>query len=139
MLLYHFTGLRALVGVDGLAAMVSHGGDCDASDFAAPGSILADGIRPSKDDSYNGALRSPLPPCVWLTDNPAMMDGFSSFSDHRISVVVPSSQRLVRWPEYWRKHARGDASDGLLAVPDAMRREADRFDVFFGKIPPRSF
>jgi hypothetical protein len=68
MKLYHFTGLAALVGAEGLAAMESAledgRGDCDANAFAVPGSILMDGVRPSRDDSYDGLLRSPLPPCV---------------------------------------------------------------------------
>jgi hypothetical protein len=135
--LYHFTGLTALVGVDGIAAMKSHDGNCDASDFAAPGSILADGIRPTKTTDYDPMLRSPLPPCVWLTDNPEMPDGASSLSGFRISVGIPSADhRLFRWRTYFAQHAPGAFG---LALPEAVRIEFDRFYVFFGKILPKHF
>ena len=138
-LLYHFTSLLALVGADGRAALTSRGGG-DAMDFAAPGSILADGIKPSTSnqdaETYDHLFRSPLPPCVWLTANPDMRD-CSSYREFRITVAIPGDGRLVRWREYFRQHAPG--AIGRLRFSEAMRIEFDVFYVFFGKLPPERF
>jgi hypothetical protein len=50
MILYHFTGLAALIGPYGLEALEASDGpnEVDARDFAAPGSILRVGLKPGQ-------------------------------------------------------------------------------------------
>jgi hypothetical protein len=50
MILYHFTGLAALIGPYGLDALEASDGpnEVDARDFAAPGSILRVGLKPGQ-------------------------------------------------------------------------------------------
>jgi hypothetical protein len=118
MRLYHFTGLWRLVGPDGLRAMQAVGGESlDANDFAEPGYILRAGLRPQPDR----LLGDMIPPCIWFTTDPDMPLGFSSNSDFRIEVVIPTTDRqLVQWPAYLRKR---DPSGEALA---AYQREAAR-------------
>ena len=63
MILYHCTSGTALVGNGSL-------------ETPAPGSILAVGVLPNRTYDYDHALRSPLPPCVWLTADPDMPSVF---------------------------------------------------------------
>ena len=141
MRLYHFTGLRALIGDAGLA--VIQPGGVDIRTVAAPGSIIADGLKPYKEDSYDHLLRSPLPPCVWLTSDPdtglirVMGNPFSSHVGFRVTVLIPSiNRRLAHWPKYFRKHGWLTLSEALqLAnVPEAVRRANTTFYVYFGTI-----
>jgi hypothetical protein len=138
MRLYHFTGLRALIGDAGLDAI--RPGDVDLRTVAAPGSIIADGLKPSRKDDYDGALRSPLPPCVWLTSDPDMVkDGlhFSSFADYRITVLIPSiDPRLVHRPKYFRKHGQCTWPEAMQQVDalEAVRRASTAFYIYFGEI-----
>jgi hypothetical protein len=138
MRLYHFTGLRALIGDAGLDAIQP--GNVDLRTVAAPGSIIADGLKPFRKDDYDHVLRSPLPPCVWLTSDPDMVkDGlnFSSFADYRITVLIPSiDPRLVHWPKYFRKHGQCTWSEAMRQadVLEAVRRASATFYVYFGRI-----
>ena len=107
MIFYHFTDLEALIGLEGREALSKaekdRSDDVDVAGFAAPGSILADGIKPSlgqDDDNFVHLLRRPLPPVVWLTINPDWIEGFGPF---RLTVGVLSDHRLVHWPKYVRK------------------------------------
>jgi hypothetical protein len=136
MILYHFTGLGALIGAEGCAAL-EVGKEVDLFDLAAPGSILRAGLIARKYDDWDGALRSALPPCVWLSDNSDMPAGFSSFHDFRVSLMIPSGdRRLVHWPKYFRKHAWNydDVLSALWSEPDFVRIEAACFYAFFGDI-----
>ena len=141
MRLYHFTGLRALIGDAGLA--VIRPGEVDLRTVAAPGSIIADGLKPSKEDGYDHALRSPLPPCVWLTSDHDMGADigdsglhFSSFADLRITMLIPSTdRRLAHWPKYFRNHGRWTWSEAMqYADSPEVQRVAETFYVYFGTI-----
>lgn len=141
MKLYHLTGWHALIGQAGCAAMraaihsAADDADVDVNEFAEPGSILAEGcIKPMRDRLWG----HDLPPCVWLSRNPNMKLDCSSYSDLRLTVVVPSADRqLLNWTKLYRKtfgvafeiderKARGKANADLLL------READRWYVYFG-------
>ena len=141
MRLYHFTGLRALIGEAGLAVIQQ--GVIDLATVAAPGSIIADGLKPSKEDGYDGLLRSPLPPCVWLTSDPDlglkthMGDHFSKHTNFRITVLIPSiDRRLVHWPKYFRKHGQCTWPEAMRqsGLPEAAQRVTETFYAYFGEI-----
>ena len=124
MKLFHFTGLRRLLG-DGFEAWKTAFDEGKASPsaipYATPDSILVGGLKPFRTDDLYGALRMPLPACVWLTDDPAMSQDYCAWHGWRLTVVVSSSDRkLVHWPKYFRKHEI--YRDALLAVPEAQRR-----------------
>jgi hypothetical protein len=139
MRLCHLTGYPALIGQAGCdalrAAMLADAVELDANQFAEPGSILADGLKPQQDRRWPG-----LPPCVWLSSNPNMRLDCSSRSELRLTVVVPSADRqLLKWTKLYRKtfgvafemderKARGKAN------ADSLLREADRWYVYFGVI-----
>jgi hypothetical protein len=137
MRLYHFTGLRALIGDAGLAVITP--GYIDLRTVAAPGSIIVDGLKPCTTDDYDHVLRSPLPPCVWLTSDPDMDDNdlhFSSFTGYRITVLIPSiDPRLVHWPKYFNKHGRCTWSKSMQYVdsPEVKHASAN-FYLYFGRI-----
>ena len=138
MRLYHFTELRALIGDTGLD--VIRPGNVDLRTVAAPGSIIADGLKPYKAGSYDHVLRSPLPSCVWLTSDPDMGlkshmgNHFSKYSDFRVTVLIPSiDRRLAHWPRYFRNHGQCAWSEAT-ALPEAARRVTATFYVYFGKI-----
>lgn len=139
MQLYHFTNLELLLGADGVAALqnCAEGGSVNA----APGSILVEGLLPRREEGgYDHMLRAPLPPCVWLTENPQLTERYNNHFGFRIALTLPSERRLARWPDYLRKHARGDAdSDFWLRLTEADRAEGHRFYVFFGRIAPERF
>ena len=141
MRLYHFTGLRRLLGDEGFAAWsaaLDEGDVLSAIPYATPGSILKGGLKPFRSDDLDGALRSPLPACVWLSSDPAMPQGYSTWNGWRLTVVVSSSDRkLVHWPKYFRKHEI--YRDALLAVPEAQRRVSESFYAYFGPIAATSF
>jgi hypothetical protein len=129
MRLYHFTSLRALVGDVRLPL-----GKVDLRTVAAPGSIIADGLKPCKESGYDHRLRSPLPSCVWLTSDPDaghkthMGNHFSKYIDFRVTVIIPSNdRRLVHWPKYFRKHAG-------CALPEAAQNVTATFYVYFGEL-----
>jgi hypothetical protein len=122
---YHFTSRAALVGDGGSVAA------------ATPGSVLVAGILPAKSDDYDPVLRSPLPPCVWLTSDPDMPDDFCTRHGVRISVVIPSTdRRLVHWPKYIRKHDAGIVETQCRApyTPAFAQRAAAQFYVYFGPV-----
>jgi hypothetical protein len=136
--LYHFTGLRALIG-DAAAAAIQPG-VTDLATVAAPGSIIVDGLKPGREDGYDGVLRSPLPPCVWLTTDPDMggiVLHFSSFADFRLTVLIPrTDQRLVHWLKYFRDHGRCTWLEAMpqVGITQAAQDTAETFYVYFGKI-----
>jgi hypothetical protein len=135
MKLYHFTRLAALVGAGGMDVIKRRvGEEVDLFSVAAPGSILIAGLRPRKTDDYDGALRAPLPPCVWLTTDPDMSPDYcSSWGDWRLSCVIPSrDHRLSLWRTYVRKHKADDRIDHVLADPQLLISQ--RFYVYFGVI-----
>jgi hypothetical protein len=139
--LYHFTGLRALIGEAGLA--VIQPGEVNLMTIAAPGSIMSAGLKPYREDGYDGVLRSPLPPCVWLTSDPDMdlqaIMGFhfSKYADFRVNVLIPSTdRRLTHWPQYFRKHGQCTLSEAMRKadLPEGARRTTTTFYAYFGKI-----
>jgi hypothetical protein len=138
MKLYHFTGLKALIGDAATAAIQP--GVIDLAAIAAPGSVIADGLKPNREEGYDGVLRSPLPPCVWLTTDPDMggiVLHFSSFADFRITVLIPrSDRRLVPWLEYFRDHGRCTWLEAMpqVGITQAAQHTAESFYVYFGKI-----
>jgi hypothetical protein len=135
MRLYHFTGLRALVGDAGLA--VIRPGVIDLATVAAPDSIIAAGLKPFRSADYDRFLSSPLPPCVWLTNDPDMAPIFSSFKGFRVTVLIPSiDRRLVHWPKYFLRHAGRTWRETIQAsdLPDAEQRTTESFYVYFGEI-----
>jgi hypothetical protein len=138
MIFYHFTDLEALIGPEGREALSNAGKDksedVDVTDFAAPGSIIADGIKPSlgqDDDNFAHLLRRPLPPVVWLTINPDWIEGFGPF---RLTVGVLSDHRLVHWPKYVRKHARDIEMFGRGGSAPKLRL-GNSMCLYFGTIP----
>lgn len=134
MKLYHFTRLAAIVGDDGMDVIKRRvGEDVDLVSIASPGSILAAGLQPRKTEDYDGALRAPLPPCVWLTADPDMPPGYSSWGDFRLSCLIPSlDRRLSLWPTYLRKHKVDPVVSLVLADPQF--EAVERFYVYFGVI-----
>jgi hypothetical protein len=141
MRLCHFTALRALIGDAGLGVM--RPGVVDLAAIAAPGSIIADGLKPSKEDGYDHILRSPLPPCVWLTSDPDlglkthMGDHFSRHSDFRLTVLIPSTdRRLAHWPKYFSKHGRCTWTETMRQsdLPPVAQRSIETFYTYFGEI-----
>lgn len=131
MKLYHFTGWLGLIGRAGFDAMKAapFDGTADLRDLAAPGTILnTDCIKPMQDEMWPG-----LAPCVWLTDNPLMALGCSSYADWRLGVVIPSAdRRLVKWTKIFRKmygcHLRDAVED------DSLIRDGEGFYVYFGEV-----
>lgn len=120
--LYHFTGLRQVLGEDGFDRVRAV---CavDVMPFATPGSILASGLKPhlGADEAAIGICR----PCVWLTSDPDMPRGFNRWTGCRVSVEIPAKdRRLCRWT-------------GLFRGETPMQAEADRFYIYWGKIPLR--
>jgi hypothetical protein len=138
VILYHFTGLRELIGADGLDALASRiGEDVDLATVAAPGSILVDGLKPHKDNGYDGALRTPLPPCIWFTNDPRMPEVFARGGDFRIRVVISNNDRCLKsWRSYYSKHVFDlpRFESVTLSVPGAAAAAA-RFFLYFGAIP----
>jgi hypothetical protein len=141
MRLYHFTSLRALIGEGRLGALPL--GEVDLRTAAAPGSIIMDGLKPFKEDGYDHVLRSPLPPCVWLTSGPDMGHNahmgvhFSKYSDFRVAVLIPSiDRRLADWPKYFRKHGQYTWSEAMQlgGLPEAAQSSITTFYVYFGSI-----
>lgn len=137
MKLYHFTTLAALVGDSGMDVVKRRVGESvDLISIAAPGSIPATGLLPRKtEDPFDGALRRPLPPCVWLTADPDMsLDYCNSWGDFRLSVLIPSQDyRLSLWPTYLRKYKAKDSLDHAFAEPQHLAPQR-RFYVYFGVI-----
>ena len=138
MIFYHFTDLEALIGPEGREALSKakkdRSDDVDVAGFATPGSILADGIKPSlgqDDDNFVHLLRRPLPPVVWLTINPDWIEGFGAF---RLTVGVLSDHRLVHWPNYVRKHARDSEMFGRAGSAPKLRLGNSMY-LYFGTIP----
>lgn len=139
MIFYHFTDLEALIGLEGREALSKaekdKSDDVDVAGFAAPGSILADGIKPSlghdDDDNFANLLRRPLPPVVWLTINPDWIKGFGPF---RLTVGVLSDHRSVHWPKYVRKHARDFEMFGRAGSAPNLRLGNSMY-LYFGTIP----
>jgi hypothetical protein len=141
MRLYHFTGWCALIGEGKLAELQP--GEVDLRTIAAPGSIMADGIKPCKEDGYDHVLRSPLPPCVWLTSDPDMGhkdhmgNHFSKYSYLRITVLITSlDPRLVHWPKYFRKHGQYTLREAmrLSDAAEAVKLASEDFYIYFGEI-----
>jgi hypothetical protein len=89
VILYHFTGIKALVGPDGVTALKPQCNGLytleDIRDHAAEGSILRAGLRPGCNNvvdptwcyDFDHLLRKPLAECVWLTENADMPRGCS--------------------------------------------------------------
>ena len=65
---------------------------------------------------YDHLLRSPLPPCVWLTSDPDMPDDSCTRHGVRISVIPSTDRRLVHWPKYIRKLDAGSETATAAAV-----------------------
>jgi hypothetical protein len=140
MKLYHFTGLRALIGDAGLA--VIQPGEVDLRAIAAPDSIVSAGLKPHKESRYDHFFRSPLPPCVWLTSDADMglmsRKGlfFSKYHDVRVTVLITSTdRRLVHWPKYFHKHGQCSLSESMEpGTPEILWRTAETFYTYFGVI-----
>ena len=135
MILYHFTGLRELIGDEGLA--VIRPGIVNLATIAAPGSIVAAGLKPFRSTDYDRFLNSPLPPCVWLTNDPDMTTIFSRCTGFRLMVIVSSTdRRLVHWPKYFSRHAGRTWHETIQATD--LTKEAQSvtgtFYVYFGAI-----
>jgi hypothetical protein len=124
---------NATIPLTSVAALVGNGGSIEA---AARGSILDVGLLPATTNDYDHLLRSPLPPCVWLTSDPEMPDDFCTRHGARISVAIPSADRpLVHWPKYARKHDAGIVEAQAAAdVPAVAHRAAAQFYVYFGQV-----
>jgi hypothetical protein len=142
MKLYHFTTLPGLLGPDGFEAYWSTkpGGKTDATPYADPSSILKVGVRPRRSDDYDGLLQSPMPACVWLTDDPDMVGGCTNTGgDCRLTVVLPASdRRLMRWTDYLRQQCAFDRYLMATAtVPKVAHADPCRFYVYFGVVKPR--
>lgn len=141
MKLFHFTGLRRLLGDEGFdawSAALDEGDVPSALPYATPDSILKRGLQPARAEDFDGALRTPLPPCVWLTDDPEMSQDYCTWHGWRITLVISSSdRRLVHWPRYFRKH--GVERDALRTFPEAQWRAGESFYAYFGPIAAESF
>jgi hypothetical protein len=141
MILFHYTSMTALIGSAGQEAPTTPiDPEINLFDFAAPGSILVDGLQPGRGDGdFDGYLARALPPCVWLTDDPHMPRIFCSDGDFRVQVVIPSTdRRLASWPRYVRKYAPDDRRKNfrntVREVPGAGAA-VPRFWIYFGVIP----
>jgi hypothetical protein len=133
MILYHFTGLRQLIGSDAPARVRPRVDFDDMRALAAPGSILASGLKPHLD------AQMPMidGPVVWLTSNPDMPRGLNTWSGWRISVAIPDKdRRLLRFVDALSAVQPVMSSKGL---PDALQAEGDQFYAYFGAIPLRRF
>ena len=123
MKLYHFTGIKALIGLDGVAAMGEALGEArkgmnesfNLEDFATPSSILRSGLKRGKNEvgvhgkDYDWMLCKPLPECVWLTSEPNLPPFFSTYHDWCVSVVIPETHRhLKHFNTYLSKKGKGD-------------------------------
>jgi hypothetical protein len=140
MRLFHYTSVERLVGLDGLLAMKAAGGDCNALEFARPGSILRDGLEPRGETE--AAVAGLLPTCVWFTTDPEMPFGFSAGHDVRIDVVIPSTGRqLFHWPKWMRKHAGPYARDGMKDAEAIFkgRVRTDDWWILFAIVAPGAF
>ena len=139
MRLYHFTQLECVIGNSGLATVAArikaNGGHADAPltrEDAAPGSIWHSGLLPHLDEDQRLAFRSPSPPLVWLTANPAMPAGYSSYRGVRLTLIIPSADRRLKpWERYVRQHARNYELWRSIAPP--LLCEAERWYVYFGQ------
>jgi hypothetical protein len=122
MILYHFTSLWSLGNV-------------------GPDNILAAGLKAMPADR-NGdyvAAVGHIPDCVWLTANADMADGYSSFSEARIKLVIQSTdKRLVAWPKYVRRNARVPV-EALHKIVNSISTEWQHWYLYFGNIPPDAF
>jgi hypothetical protein len=105
-------------------------------------SILRDGLQPGRRSDLDHALLSPLQPCVWLTTDPKMPDGHSSYNDLRITVDIPSDDhQLQLWPTYWREQAKDERKDTIdnLIASDHSFEPTRFFYCYFGTIKPQRF
>ena len=119
MKLYHFTSFYALRNV-------------------GPEGILAVGLKPgpNPETSFDFMLRSPMPACIWLTSNPDMPKGMSSYYEARVAVVISSTdRRLVHWHRYARKHAVEGGWEHYQSSLAKVTREFERWYVYFDAIP----
>ena len=102
--------------------------------------ILRDGLKSVRSSGLDHALRSPLSPCVWLTTDPEMPDGHSSFNGLRITVDIPSDdQRLQHWPTYWREQAKDEFKNTIIDDVIPSDPPIELFYCYFGTIPPERF
>jgi hypothetical protein len=85
--LYHFTGLRALIGSKAFAKVRPGQFSTDKADR---GSILKAGLKPSRSPD-NNVITS----VVWLTDDPGMTSDFSAWHDYRVTVDLDRSDRKL--------------------------------------------
>ena len=104
---------------------------------------MADGLKPCKETGFDHLLRSPLPPCVWLTSDSDMGlkthmgDHFSKQSDFRLTVLIPSTDRhLVHWPKYFNKHGQCTWSEAMKQSNAAkdVQLTSETFYTYFGEI-----
>jgi hypothetical protein len=113
MILYHFTSLYNLGNV-------------------GPDNIIAVGLKPSA-IGWEGCEHAP--DSVWLTIDPDLpsVGHIASFSEVRVTVVIPSAdKRLVRWEKWVRKHS----SDRIVEVANKTWIGWRSFWVYFGSVPP---
>jgi hypothetical protein len=98
-------------------------------------SILRDGLIPRKySHDFDHALRSPLAACVWLTTDPEMPDGHSSYRGLRITVDIPSNdEQLKHWPTYLREQALDEFKDSIDEVI-ASDPPQSFFYCYFGRV-----
>jgi hypothetical protein len=99
-------------------------------------SILSDGLKPRKySNDLDDVLHSPFPPCVWLTADPDMPGGHSSYNGLRLTVDIPDKDQQLRGlPTYLREQAKDEFKDKIDAVI-ASDAPAQLFYCYFGTIP----
>ena len=123
MILYHFTSFYNLENV-------------------GPENILATGLKAFPLD-FDGSDIVRQHKGVWLTSDPdyTKTETISSYSEARITVVIPSTdRRLVRWESWLRKHCSAERFEELAKVSEQTSAEigVDWKDwyVYFGAVPP---
>jgi hypothetical protein len=130
--LYHFTGLRALIGPKAFAKVKP--GPMQTS-MADRGSILRAGLKPSR-SSANSFITG----AVWLTDDPNMpAKDFAAWHHYRVSVDLDRSDaKLHRYVEFLDAFAHVPAMaalrDGLAGFDPYIRRAAETFWVYRGAV-----
>ena len=106
MKLHHFTGLRRLLGDEGLdawSAALDEGDVPSALPYATPASILVGGLKPTRaeDFGWRSAFAASALVCVGSRPTPAKcpQQDYCTWNGWRITLVISSSDRkLVHWP-----------------------------------------
>jgi hypothetical protein len=129
--LYHFTGLRALIGEKAFAKVKSGSFNHDTADR---GSILKAGLKPSRSPANNL-----ITGVVWLTNDPDMPAGFCGYHHYRVTVHLDRSDaKLHRYVEFLDATAHVPSVAAQIEAQSELdpyiRRAAETFWIYFGAV-----